>query len=648
MHTDTPITSRENDELSRVFFAREIAAGLVISFEDNNESLVIGLNGPWGSGKSSLLNLLEIEVTDQSKSEILFINFDPWMFSGQSDLQHIFLTKLSQSFSTNKKWSKIKKSLKVFSEKFMDEISSEARNPLIRASLKCVRNKLSKTEKTLQEFKESVDNAIKDSGVKVYITIDDIDRLSPEEIVEIFKMVKLNTNFANTIFILAYDKSIVIEALKKTYGYNGESYIEKIVQIDYTIPSVPHEVIVEKFFLELGKLFSGKEISDFLQVLIKRRVENRYDFLLYLKTIRDIHRLLNATKMRLESIYRDIYIPNFLAIEALRLFEYDAYCFMMKSKSNLLNWESSGKDDEKSVAIETIEKSKCSITAQKIMKNFFDRSVIYRVFSNTVLHQNSVCCTAYSKITDENFDRYFNLMVNADQVTQDEVDVFLMSSYGEKQALFEEMTDAKIFHLIDSMEISQHPDDIPFKEVLKLCLSRVAEISVVLNLDGESCIHEKYQQIVDRILLKIEDIHVCRSIIREHIKETFEKFPFTSFYNMYYILNTYGKIKSSGQLFPYYTRVPLFRDKDYEYFVARVREDYLRFWNHVNDDSLLISIIWLIGKARSGFSIEQKYFLDDSINLERIIEKWESLKKNLEELTPKEQEVVRMLEINRT
>ena len=93
-----------NDKLGRHPFAHEIASGLVKSFKDNNESIVLGINGTWGSGKSTLLNFIINEVEELSsvnEQKIIVLKFNPWMFSGQKELQTVFLRELIFKLKNN-------------------------------------------------------------------------------------------------------------------------------------------------------------------------------------------------------------------------------------------------------------------------------------------------------------------------------------------------------------------------------------------------------------------------------------------------------------------------------------------------------------------------------------------------------------------
>ena len=105
MYTDLPLNNRDDDKLGRYLFAEEIANGLVNSFADKNESIVLGVNGHWGSGKSTLINFITEEVTRLSseiEKDIIVLNFNPWMFSGQKELQNIFLKELYLKFESQK------------------------------------------------------------------------------------------------------------------------------------------------------------------------------------------------------------------------------------------------------------------------------------------------------------------------------------------------------------------------------------------------------------------------------------------------------------------------------------------------------------------------------------------------------------------
>ena len=58
------------------------------------------------------------------------------------------------------------------------------------------------------------------------------------EIRQMFQLVKLLGDFPNTIYLLAFDREVVVESLKSVQEGVGEEYLEKIVQIPFELPAI--------------------------------------------------------------------------------------------------------------------------------------------------------------------------------------------------------------------------------------------------------------------------------------------------------------------------------------------------------------------------------------------------------------------------
>jgi hypothetical protein len=90
---DVPIQCKEEDRLGRASFAANLAESITKMVGE--DSLVFGLCGPWGSGKSSVLEMLlsQFGSTDDPQQPIVF-RFNPWWFSGNDQLLQAFLEQL--------------------------------------------------------------------------------------------------------------------------------------------------------------------------------------------------------------------------------------------------------------------------------------------------------------------------------------------------------------------------------------------------------------------------------------------------------------------------------------------------------------------------------------------------------------------------
>ena len=309
------------DLLGRDKFAKEIALSLLKNFPINSDSLVFGLNGRWGSGKSTLMGFIIREMKEQMGNDdkiIIYDEFNPWMFSGQEQLQKEFLKGLKEKLQNN---SRLKEYFKKGAKKLKDLVDLIPGLPNKEELGKALDKLID--DQSIVDLKKAVDKLIQKEDIRLFIFIDDLDRLTPEEVIQIFQLIKLNANFKNTVFIVAYDAEVVQVALDKHYGKNGKRYLSKIVQVDYTIPEITIDEIETEFFKQFEIFIKNAEINytinDFIRIWHNNAFKN------YFITLRDVYRYINALRFRLPIIKDDVNIEHFLVLEAIRIFDFDAY-----------------------------------------------------------------------------------------------------------------------------------------------------------------------------------------------------------------------------------------------------------------------------------------------------------------------------------
>ncbi|WP_338812690.1 P-loop NTPase fold protein [Bernardetia sp. Wsw4-3y2] len=422
MHFDSALTDVNDDKLGRKEFAVQIANGLVKSFANNHESIVIGINGEWGSGKSTLVNFVIQEIDnltkDDGEDKPVIIRFNPWMFSGQKELQTIFLREMY--FVMKRDLGFLKKHAKKLAPVMdglgllvnsMVLITNPALVPTSSRIVDAAKKTVDGANKVedIHKLKESIDKSIIEAKLKIYITVDDIDRLSPTEITEILQMVKLNANFANTVFLLCYDYDVVISALKNKFGENGEKYLEKIVQVDYTLPHISKDKIKELFVEEIGKLFENKGLNKEL----KEFVEKDELILPFFSTLRDMYRFLNAVKLRLEFIHEELNVGDFLLIETLRIFDKKAYQFVLNSSDILIRNYQESLQERKDRILNISELEQASQKSIKIIKRCF------YLDTSTVIYDYGAFRGRMKGIGDKPyFARYFSLNLSINDIPE--------------------------------------------------------------------------------------------------------------------------------------------------------------------------------------------------------------------------------------
>src|SRR6266550_507177 len=87
------IQSKAEDKLERSRFIERLASAVVNPTTRKSTGVAVGITGPWGSGKSSILNLLREHLKTQYP-DALVVQFDPWLVSGRNDLIAEFLGEL--------------------------------------------------------------------------------------------------------------------------------------------------------------------------------------------------------------------------------------------------------------------------------------------------------------------------------------------------------------------------------------------------------------------------------------------------------------------------------------------------------------------------------------------------------------------------
>lgn len=243
---DDPIKSVAQDRFNRVEFSRA-AAQLICRNHSSDSSVVYGLEGKWGSGKSSAIALLISHLSEVSDGTWKTLQFTPWATTGTDGLlSEFFATLLTAAPRSGSK------TLKDLIVKNADIARSAA--TLIPVAGTAVSGGLEALEKRLDKpwSKAFGDLAgeLRKLETPILIVVDDIDRLQPPELYDLLRVVRLLGRFPNVDFLLAYDEQSIIETLSigGTHAlskHRARSFMEKIVQYPLSLPPLLLGQIVE-------------------------------------------------------------------------------------------------------------------------------------------------------------------------------------------------------------------------------------------------------------------------------------------------------------------------------------------------------------------------------------------------------------------
>lgn len=344
---DRPIKNSDEDRLGYGPFAEMLATSVLRGIPA--DGLVVGIYGAWGLGKSSLLKLIEDEVRkdDETDDKAIIVQFNPWWFSGRDDLTLKFL----ETFAAATQKTPIAKAAMDFVRQYRDMFRPVARLALDAAAPglgtvtttvlgfagQVLDNSLpgAPESPTVPSLKRDLSLALQKSAVRILVLIDDVDRLLPEEMLEVFRFVKAVGDLPNVIYVLAFDDNAAVRALDSKYDKDfGRGYLEKIVQVQFNLPIPRPGRLLQLFANGLEPLLVRvpNELKD--QARLERLLQRGIGPLL--RTPRDGVRLLNALSVTLPAVEHELNAADFLALEALRILLPDVYKKLANSSEDIV------------------------------------------------------------------------------------------------------------------------------------------------------------------------------------------------------------------------------------------------------------------------------------------------------------------------
>ena len=339
-YTDKPIDSFDDDLLERGSFARILSNTLInLKYSD---TFTVGLFGKWGTGKTSIVNmaLQEIENSDSDK-DVVVVRFEPWHFSDSSQLLSQFFVRLSNEFKgkSNKNLQKIGKAIEKYSSAldlaklipvYGDIISSTVKVGAIRIGKKLQKDS---SESDVINQKNQVVELLKKQKSRILVVIDDIDRLSSDQIRLVFQLVASVAKFPNTAYLLVFDKDVVVKSLEKVQEGDGEDYLEKVIQMPIQIPEIRKENLNTVLFNRLDQILSTYPETSFYnqhwQEIFPLCVEP------FISNLRDINRLCNSLRFKMTSISSEIDFADMIAVSTLEITFPKVYEWIKSEKDTL-------------------------------------------------------------------------------------------------------------------------------------------------------------------------------------------------------------------------------------------------------------------------------------------------------------------------
>lgn len=544
---DRPIQNSSEDRLGRTEFAKYLARCLID--HQDPQSLVVGLYGDWGVGKTSIINLVleELQVASSSlieEEQPIILSFSPWSYSGQRKMIESFFRRLS-AVLRDSEHLKNKERILFLLELYVSYFTGKAPPEVLRERTLWEKLTFRKSKpmqgwesgRDLTLVKAELNELLSQESCKIIIIIDNIARLYDYEIKEIFQIVKSMGNYNKTSYLLSMNKEYIIDKLNMMEGMGTEELIEKIVQLPFEIPPIAHQDV---------EAILADRISSVLHLVPQGTWHNEYWAEIYygalkyfFENCRDITRYINTLSFSYPRVRDTVNPVDFFALTAIEIFLPKVYAGIRDNKDLFTDLMDSvyltskiELEKEKARCDEILSRDETSshdMLLELVMRLFPRVRQIYQ--PHTHLHYSSATARKEKRVCSPDlFEAYFRLYMPSSQMPISEFKTVL-SIASEREEFDHALTrlnqDNKIIKFLDLFD-RKHIQDIPKSNISNIIAALLDNgdlfpegINGPLSLDTPMHIHRIVHDLLQRINSPDQRFEIMQAAIANATKSIF-------------------------------------------------------------------------------------------------------------------------------
>lgn len=331
-HGDRPVEAPADDRFGLSAIAERIAGA--IREQSAGHGLVLGIEGAWGSGKSSLVALIKQRLRDDAGDSMAIVDFAPWLVGDRDQLLVALFEELSRSIDAIAQASGDATGTTVSAARSAAEQLRRYATylgpagklvgvaglaiPGLGVAGKIFEGLAAAASENLEGSglaarKVSLERALADLDRRIVVLVDDVDRLDPTEVAELLRLVRSVADFPNVTYLLCYDGDRLARAVSTAVGVaDGRAYLEKIVQLELTIPR-PETFALRRMFSDGLATFAtcDGEAGQRLAHVIDRLGGRFFD------TPRTVNRVLDALRFYWPALKGLVDLPDLVWLRIL-------------------------------------------------------------------------------------------------------------------------------------------------------------------------------------------------------------------------------------------------------------------------------------------------------------------------------------------
>jgi len=339
-HNDQPIQGGTNDPdlLNRASFSEHLAEILIL--DPGDDCLTVSLEGEWGYGKTSIINLIKTHLKANGSSPII-VEYNPWLAGKPESLIQDFLIQFSSKLGIT---DNAKVALKAAEEliSYSSLFSAMKLVPGVEPWASITENVFTKFGNATKKIaklkqldllgkKKLVEQALQKIKKPILVIIDDIDRLTPEESFQVLRLVKSVANFSGTSFLLAFDPQYLSSVLGKNNISKPDEYLNKVVQLRVQLPIISSSDMETLSNVEFEQLNQSELCKQFESDDERLSWIYHNYFKHLIKNPRELKRFFNHLRFVLAQVsgqvcFADLFGLSLLATKSISVYEHLKSC----------------------------------------------------------------------------------------------------------------------------------------------------------------------------------------------------------------------------------------------------------------------------------------------------------------------------------
>lgn len=285
--TDDEIQNDADDVLANQEQAVQFAKTVLNS--GSERGLVYGLDGPWGIGKTSFINLANNYWRQEAASEVIVFRFEPLRYALDPDLAERFIRDLSAEIQHQ-----------IFVPEFRPIATRYSRMLKGKANFSFLGFKLAlePSGETIDELLGDIDEVLRRIRRRLIVVVDDLDRLEPKAVNNVLFTVRRTFKLTQATYILCYDTENLV--VTKEDSERARQFLEKFINIKLSLfvdssalcrflerdwnkdegkyPTIPSETMLKlaAILSELAQILKGDQAPSYMPLIGDMRKLKRF------------------------------------------------------------------------------------------------------------------------------------------------------------------------------------------------------------------------------------------------------------------------------------------------------------------------------------------------------------------------------------